>query len=199
MTAAQAAGRLDRVGPNQLEAAEPVPVWRKLAEQFRDPLVYLLLVAVAVSLVAWLLEGAEDVPFEVVVISLILVANALLGYLQEARAEQAVAALQRMAAVTAGVVRDGRALRLPRGPACHPVGRPGVGGPAHGPSARRRQEALVGRDPGIGVGHSLGQDRHPHPQRDDGDHGGHGAGPGRAGRHRLPTGGRRVDGRTPPG
>jgi P-type Ca2+ transporter type 2C len=113
LTEAQAAERLDRLGPNQLEAAEPVPAWRKLAEQFRDPLVYLLLVAVAVSLLAWLIEGAQDVPFEVVVISLILVANALLGYVQEARAEQAVAALQRMAAVTAGVVRDGRVLRLP--------------------------------------------------------------------------------------
>jgi P-type Ca2+ transporter type 2C len=113
LTDAQAAERLDRFGPNQLEAAEPVPAWRKLAEQFRDPLVYLLLVAVGVSLVAWLLEGAEDVPFEVVVISLILVANALLGYVQEARAEQAVAALQRMAAATAGVVRDGAVQRVP--------------------------------------------------------------------------------------
>jgi P-type Ca2+ transporter type 2C len=113
LTAVQAAERLEGLGPNQLEAAEPVPAWRKLAEQFRDPLVYLLLVAVAVSLVAWLLEGAEGVPFEVVVISLILVANGVLGYLQEARAEQAVAALQRMAAVTAGVVRDGGALRIP--------------------------------------------------------------------------------------
>jgi Ca2+-transporting ATPase len=61
LTDAQAAQRLERVGPNQLEAAEPVPAWRRLAEQFRDPLVYLLLVAVAVSLVAWLLEGGEDV------------------------------------------------------------------------------------------------------------------------------------------
>jgi P-type Ca2+ transporter type 2C len=113
LTDAQAAERLDRFGPNQLEAAEPAPAWRKLAEQFRDPLVYLLLVAVAVSLVAWLLEGGEDVPFEVVVISLILVANALLGYVQEARAEQAVAALQRMAAATAGVVRDGAVQRVP--------------------------------------------------------------------------------------
>jgi P-type Ca2+ transporter type 2C len=112
LTDAQAADRLERVGPNQLEAAEPVAAWRKLVEQFRDPLVYLLLAAVAVSLVAWLLEGAEDVPFEVVVISLILVANALLGYVQEARAEQAVAALQRMAAVTAGVVRDGAVRRV---------------------------------------------------------------------------------------
>jgi Ca2+-transporting ATPase len=112
LTDAQAADRLERVGPNQLEAAEPVAAWRKLVEQFRDPLVYLLLAAVAVSLVAWLLEGGEDVPFEVVVISLILVANALLGYVQEARAEQAVAALQRMAAVTAGVVRDGAVRRV---------------------------------------------------------------------------------------
>ncbi len=113
LTEVEAAERLDRRGPNELEAAEPVPAWRKLVEQFRDPLVYLLLAAVAVSLVAWLLEGAEDVPFEVAVISLILVANALLGYVQEARAEQAVAALQRMAAATATVVRDGASTRVP--------------------------------------------------------------------------------------
>ncbi len=113
LTEVEAAERLDRRGPNELEAAEPVPAWRKLVEQFRDPLVYLLLAAVAVSLVAWLLEGAEDVPFEVAVIALILVANALLGYVQEARAEQAVAALQRMAAATATVVRDGASTRVP--------------------------------------------------------------------------------------
>jgi Ca2+-transporting ATPase len=113
LTDAEAAERLARVGPNQLEASKPVPAWRKLADQFRDPLVYLLLVAVAVSLVAWLLEGREDVPFEVVVISLILVANAVLGYVQEARAEQAVAALQRMAAGTAGVVRGDAVQRVP--------------------------------------------------------------------------------------
>jgi E1-E2 ATPase/Cation transporter/ATPase, N-terminus len=113
VTDAEAAERLARVGPNQLEASTPAPAWRKLADQFRDPLVYLLLVAVAVSLVAWLIEGGEDVPFEVVVISLILVANAVLGYVQEARAEQAVAALQRMAAGTAGVVRGDAVQRVP--------------------------------------------------------------------------------------
>ncbi|HKA84075.1 MAG TPA: cation-translocating P-type ATPase [Acidimicrobiales bacterium] len=113
LTEVEAADRLDRLGPNELEAAEPVPAWRNLVEQFRDPLVYLLLAAVAVSLVAWLLEGAEDVPFEVAVISLILVANAVLGYVQEARAEQAVAALRRMAAASATVVRDGATTRVP--------------------------------------------------------------------------------------
>ena len=52
-------------------------------------------------------------PFEVIVILFIVVVNAVLGYVQEARAEQAVAALQRMAAATAGVVRDGREERVP--------------------------------------------------------------------------------------
>ena len=65
------------------------------------------------SLVAWIIEGAEDVPFEVVVIVVIIVLNAVLGYVQEARAEQAVAALQRMAAATATVVRDGAQHQVP--------------------------------------------------------------------------------------
>ena len=57
-------------------------------------MVYLLLAAVVVSLVAWLIEGAEEVPFEVIVIlAPVLIANAVLGYSQEARAEHAVAAL----------------------------------------------------------------------------------------------------------
>ena len=108
-----AAARLARHGPNQLEAEAPVPRWRKLLAQFQDPLVYLLLVAVVVSLVAWLIEGADEVPFEVIVIVAVLLANAVLGYAQEARAEQAVAALARMAAASAGVVRDGEVRRVP--------------------------------------------------------------------------------------
>ncbi|HXV33666.1 MAG TPA: cation-translocating P-type ATPase [Gaiellaceae bacterium] len=113
LTGADAAARLERFGPNLLEAAEAVPAWRKLLAQFANPLVYLLLGAVAVSLAAWALEGAEGIPYEAVVILAIVVLNAVLGYVQEARAEQAVAALQRMAAATAGVVRDGRELRIP--------------------------------------------------------------------------------------
>jgi magnesium-transporting ATPase (P-type) len=53
------------------------------------------------------------VPFEAIVILVIVVLNAVLGYVQEARAEQAVAALQRMAAASTGVVRDGREDRIP--------------------------------------------------------------------------------------
>ena len=90
-----------------------MPEWRKFLGQFADPLIYLLLAAVVVSLVAWVLEGGEAAPFDAIVIAAIVVANAVLGYVQEARAEQAVAALQRMAAATAGVVRDGREQRIP--------------------------------------------------------------------------------------
>jgi potassium/sodium efflux P-type ATPase len=91
----------------------PVPEWRKFLGQFADPLIYLLLAAVAVSFVTWLLEGSEDAPFDAIVILAIVVANAVLGYVQGARAEQAAAALQRTAAATAGVVRDGREDRIP--------------------------------------------------------------------------------------
>ena len=112
LSSAEAAARLERYRPNELEAAQAVPAWRKLLAQFADPLIYLLLAAVAVSLVAWVGEGREGVPFEAVVIAVIVVLNGVLGYVQEARAEQAVAALRRMAAATAGVLRDGREERI---------------------------------------------------------------------------------------
>jgi Ca2+-transporting ATPase len=112
LTSAEAAARLARYGPNELEAAAAVPAWRKFLAQFADPLIYLLLAAVIVSVVAWVAEGAEGVPYEALVIAVIVVLNAVLGYVQEVRAEQAVAALQRMAAATASVVRDGREQRI---------------------------------------------------------------------------------------
>jgi P-type Ca2+ transporter type 2C len=113
LTSTEAARRLVAVGRNELVAMPPVPTWRKILAQFRDPLVYLLIVAVIVSLVAWIAEGADDVPYEVIVIAGIVLANAVLGYVQEARAEQAVAALQRMSAVRAHVVRDAAVVDVP--------------------------------------------------------------------------------------
>jgi len=104
---AEAARRLERFGPNRLDPAAAVPAWRKLAAQFADPLIYLLLAAIAVSFVAWALEGAVGVPIEAIVIAAIVLANGILGFVQERQAEEAVAALQRMAAPTVHVVRDG--------------------------------------------------------------------------------------------
>jgi P-type Ca2+ transporter type 2C len=109
----EAAARLREVGPNQLDAADSIPAWRKFLGHFADPLVYLLIAAAAAALVVWVLEGGEGLPVDAIVIAAIVVANAVLGYVQEARAEQAVAALQRMAAPTAAVVRAGAVERVP--------------------------------------------------------------------------------------
>jgi Ca2+-transporting ATPase len=108
----EAVARLERFGPNRIEPKPPVPAWRKLLGQFADPLVYLLLAAVAISVLTWAIEGGHGVPFESIVIAVILVGNALLGYVQEAKAEQAVTALQRMASPMSTVVRGGVQVRI---------------------------------------------------------------------------------------
>ena len=109
----EAARRLALEGPNTLRAAPPVPAWRRFLARFLDPLVLLLLAAVAISLAAWWIDGAEGLPVDALVIAVIVLANALLGHAQEAKAAQAVAALARMTATTVTVVRSGRTLRLP--------------------------------------------------------------------------------------
>lgn len=108
LSSQEAQERLAADGPNELRGSPPVPLWRKVLAQFKDPLVYLLLVAVVISVIAWAVEGAEGVPIDAVVILIIVVANAVLGFAQEARAEQAVAALQKMSQSGATVLRDGK-------------------------------------------------------------------------------------------
>ncbi len=113
LTRAEAARRLAVVGPNELPTARPESAWRRFLHQFRDPLVYLLGVAVVVSLVVWLVGGRDGWPVDALVIAVVLVLNAAIGFTQEQRAEQAVAALRRMTAPTATVVRDGEPHRVP--------------------------------------------------------------------------------------
>ncbi len=104
----EAAHRLAQDGPNALRSQPPEPVWHKILRQFQDPLVYLLLVAIAVATAAWLAEGADGMPVDSVVIAAILIANAVLGFVQEQRAADAVAALDDLTAPTSTVLRDGR-------------------------------------------------------------------------------------------
>jgi Ca2+-transporting ATPase len=113
LSADEAEARLARVGPNALAEPEPVRWWRRLLEQFESPLVLLLVVAVFVSFLVWAIEGAHGVPYEAVTILVIVLLNAVLGYVQEARAEVAVASLKRMAAPHAVVVRDGERFTIP--------------------------------------------------------------------------------------
>jgi P-type Ca2+ transporter type 2C len=113
LTAAEASDRLARAGPNRIDPSAEIPTWRKFVGQFADPLVYLLLAAVVISLAAWMIEGSEGTPYEVIVIAIVVLANAVLGFVQERKAERAVAALQRMAATSASVLRDGTQVRIP--------------------------------------------------------------------------------------
>jgi len=113
LTAAEAARRLAETGPNEIASAPPAPAWRKFLEQFRDPLIYLLLAAIAISVVAWVVEGAPGLPVDAIAIAVIVLLNAVIGYVQQAKAETAVAALQRMTATMATVVRDGEQRRVP--------------------------------------------------------------------------------------
>lgn len=58
----EAKRRLGEFGPNELASAPPVPKWKKFLQQFQDPLVYLLLAATAISLVAWIIEKVNATP-----------------------------------------------------------------------------------------------------------------------------------------
>ncbi len=113
LTSAEAGRRLAEDGPNELRTTPPTPWWRVLLGQFQDPLVHLLGVAIAVSLAAWLAEGAAGLPVDALVIAAILVANAAIGWLQEERVADAVAALASLTATTATVLRDGEPVVVP--------------------------------------------------------------------------------------
>ena len=103
---AEARARLAQYGPNELSAEKPIPGWRKFLAQFRDVLVILLLIATAISAGLWLYERDTALPYEAMAIFAVVLLNAVMGYVQQSRAEQAVAALQRMSAADAQVVRD---------------------------------------------------------------------------------------------
>ncbi|KEF33140.1 Ca ion P-type ATPase [Marinobacter nitratireducens] len=108
----EAQARLEREGPNELAASRPVPGWRKLLAQFREPLVILLLVAAAISFILWLFEQDSELPYEAIAILAIVLLNAAMGFFQQARAEQSVNELQRMTASQATVIRGGEQCRI---------------------------------------------------------------------------------------
>jgi P-type Ca2+ transporter type 2C len=110
----EAQRRLGRYGPNQLKSAPETPWWTRLIEQFQNFLVIILLVATVISMVEWLLQDPREtaLPYEAIVILLIVVLNALLGFFQESRAERSVRALMALAAPESTVIRDGERQRI---------------------------------------------------------------------------------------
>ena len=90
----EASTRLERFGQNELAPARKVPEWSKFLAEFQNPLVILLLVATAISAGVWLYERETAVPYEAIAILAVVLLNAGMGYIQEARAESALAALK---------------------------------------------------------------------------------------------------------
>ncbi len=108
----EALSRLERDGRNELASTPAVPGWRRFLAQFQEALVLLLLVATVVSTGLWLYERDTSLPFEAIAILAVVILNAAMGYVQEARAEAAVAALQKMSANEADVIRNGERMRI---------------------------------------------------------------------------------------
>ncbi|HET6214604.1 MAG TPA: HAD-IC family P-type ATPase, partial [Micromonosporaceae bacterium] len=106
LTSAQAARRLAADGPNAVAAPRPRRLAGRVFRQLTDPLVVLLLAAAAVT------TALSDVP-DTLVIALVVVVNTAIGVTQEVRADRAIAALDRLAAPAARVVRDGVDLVVP--------------------------------------------------------------------------------------
>jgi Ca2+-transporting ATPase len=112
----EAAIRLARDGWNELPKARPKPPILQLAAQFANPIVFTLLVAAVIALIEG--AGRTGATFfvrygDALAIALIVVLNALLGFVQERRAEAALAALERMQAPHATVRRSGRVRVVP--------------------------------------------------------------------------------------
>ena len=109
----EARARLDHYGGNELTTEQRVPGWRRFLEQFQDVLVILLLVATVISAALWALERDAALPYEAIAILAVVLLNATMGYLQESRAEAAVAALRAMSAAEATVIRGGQRRSTP--------------------------------------------------------------------------------------
>jgi P-type Ca2+ transporter type 2C len=114
LAAAEAQRRLEQYGPNRLKSAPDTPWWARLLDQFRNVLVIILLVAVLISMLEWLLQDPREtaLPYEAIVIMAIVILNAMLGFVQESRAEKSVRALMALAAPEATVVREGERQRV---------------------------------------------------------------------------------------
>lgn len=103
---ADAAQRLEKEGRNELKAARGKSLVRRFLEQLSDPMILILIAAAAVS-AAMAVINHESMT-DVFVILFVVIVNAVLGVMQESKAEKAIEALQKMSAATSKVLRDGK-------------------------------------------------------------------------------------------
>ncbi|NLO22232.1 MAG: HAD-IC family P-type ATPase, partial [Syntrophomonadaceae bacterium] len=111
LSIAETSGRLNRYGPNQLQAARKKTIWQRFMEQFKDVMIIILIIAALISFMVAFYEGQDF--FEPVLILLIVAINAVMGVAQESKAEQALEALQEISSPQARVIREGRESIIP--------------------------------------------------------------------------------------
>lgn len=111
LTVAEAQSRLASVGPNKLDEEEKTPMWKRFFEQMGDPMVIMLLVAAAISVITGFIQGEPEWADAAIILSVVIL-NSVLGVVQEAKSEQALEALQEMSAAQSKVIRDGKMVHM---------------------------------------------------------------------------------------
>lgn len=104
--------RLATSGPNKLKEGEKTPLWIRFFQQMADPMIIMLIVAAVISAVVSIYDGEGDFA-DVIIIMFVVILNSVMGVVQESKAEEALAALQEMAAAQSKVVRDGKIVSVP--------------------------------------------------------------------------------------
>ena len=107
----QAAARLAKHGENRLARKKGDSLWRRFMLQLSDPMILVLLAAAAVSAVLCVVH--REFPADVLIIMTVVTVNAVLGVVQESKAEKAIAALQEMTPATSRVLRGGAECTVP--------------------------------------------------------------------------------------
>ena len=105
----EAAARLEKNGKNKLAEAKKDSLLKRFFDQMKDPMIVILLVAAIISAVTDTIEaGKATVPTDTLIILFVVIVNAVLGVVQESKAEKAIEALQEMSAATTKTLRSGK-------------------------------------------------------------------------------------------
>ena len=111
LTSEQARRRSAETGKNMLAEGKKTPLILRFLSQFADPMIIILIAAAVISAITSVLQ--KEFPSDVIIIMFVVIVNAILGVYQESKAEKAIEALQKMAAATTKVLRDGKVCEIP--------------------------------------------------------------------------------------
>ena len=111
LTSEQARRRSAETGKNKLAEGKKTPLILRFLSQFADPMIIILIAAAVISAITSVLQ--KEFPSDVIIIMFVVIVNAILGVYQESKAEKAIEALQKMAAATTKVLRDGKGCEIP--------------------------------------------------------------------------------------